>query len=277
MRYLIQSSATVGSVPRAPSVVAGPQHVVRPTPRTVSLSHVVLKRSVPSPFMYSLSIRSACLITRAVEDVDLRLQASEEREDGQREDGQREDGQREDKAPSQSAQAEGRGPMISIESVKYENGSFQVCGLMRHPASRNTVYETLVDYDALPRVFHNVDSCTARRGEDGKLVVSQMVGWKFLIFRGAFETVLEVVEDEAQRVLTFSLLRSAFMKEFVGDWEVADDPADGGSLVRHELRVMPTMRPPQRIGNLAAKIFETQVKCVLKDLADELSLRLPAE
>ena len=272
MRYLIQSSATVGSVPRAPSVVAGPQHVVRPTPRTVSLSHVVLKRSVPSPFMYSLSIRSACLITRAVEDVDLRLQASEEREDGQRE-----DGQREDKAPSQSAQAEGRGPMISIESVKYENGSFQVCGLMRHPASRNTVYETLVDYDALPRVFHNVDSCTARRGEDGKLVVSQMVGWKFLIFRGAFETVLEVVEDEAQRVLTFSLLRSAFMKEFVGDWEVADDPADGGSLVRHELRVMPTMRPPQRIGNLTAKIFETQVKCVLKDLADELSLRLPAE
>ena len=167
---------------------------------------------------------------------------------------------------------------ISIESVKYERGSFQVCGTMRHPASRKTVYETLVDYDALPRVFHNVDSCTARRAEDGKLVVSQMVGWKFLIFRGAFETELEVVEDEAQRVLTFSLLRSAFMKEFVGDWEVEDDVTEGvGSLVRHELSVMPMVRPPQRIGNLTAKIFETQVKCVLKDLADELSLRLMAE
>ena len=66
------------------------------------------------------------------------------------------------------------------------------------------------------------------------------------------------------------------MEEFVGDWEVADDVADGGSLVRHELRVMPTVRPPQRIGNLTAKIFETQVRSVLKDLAEELSLRLPA-
>jgi hypothetical protein len=218
-------------------------------------------------------MRPGCVKTRAVEDVDVRVQALED-------DGRSLSFESSPSSQSsqslQSARVGGRTPKISIESVKYENGSFEVCGLMRHPAPRQTVYETLVDYDALPRVFHNVDSCTARRGEDGKLVVSQMVGWKFLIFRGAFETELEVVEDEAQRVLTFSLLRSAFMEEFVGDWDVADDTADGGSLIRHELRVMPTVRPPQRIGNLTAKIFETQVRSVLKDLAEELSLRLPA-
>jgi len=99
-----------------------------------------------------------------------------------------------------------------------------------------------------------------------------MVGWKFLIFRGAFETELEVVEDPDKGVLTFSLLKSAFMKEFVGDWEVVDVEG-GGSFTRHELSVMPMVQPPQTIGNITAKIFETQVKCVLKDLADELNLR----
>ena len=122
------------------------------------------------------------------------------------------------------------------------------------------------------RIFHNVDSSSVRRCSSGKLVVSQMVGWKFLIFRGAFETELEVVEDPDKRVLTFSLLKSAFMKEFVGDWEVVDVEG-GGSFTRHELRVMPMVQPPQTIGNITAKIFETQVKCVLKDLADELNLR----
>jgi hypothetical protein len=154
---------------------------------------------------------------------------------------------------------------------------FHVCGTMRHPASRRLVYETLVDYDALPRVFHNVDSCEVRREEE-RLVVSQMVGWKFLIFRGAFETELEVVEDPEEHVLTFSLLRSAFMKEFVGDWKVKgvvtdDGRTEVGSLIRHELSVMPVVQPPQRIGNITAKIFETQVRCVLRDLAEELSLR----
>lgn len=221
-------------------------------------------------------MRPGRVIARAVEDVDVRVHSleSSDADDGSCQ--LLQSSVSSESAPSATTRAGSRAPKISIESVKYENGSFEVCGLMQHPASRQTVYETLVDYDALPQVFHNVDSCSARRDEDGKLVVSQMVGWKFLIFRGAFETELEVVEDEAQRVLTFSLLRSAFMEEFVGDWEVADDVAGGGSIVRHELRVMPTVRPPQRIGNLTAKIFETQVWSVLKDLADELSLRLPA-
>ena len=175
-------------------------------------------------------------------------------------------------SPESNPPSQGYQPEISIESVRYENGSFHVCGTMKHPAPRSVVYDTLVDYDALPRIFHNVDSCSVRRCHSGKLVVTQMVGWKFLIFRGAFETELEVVEDGEGRLLTFSLLKSAFMREFVGDWEVVDE-ADG-SFTRHELSVMPMVRPPQRIGNITAKIFETQVKCVLKDLADELSDRI---
>lgn len=37
---------------------------------------------------------------------------------------------------------------------------------------------------------------------------------------GTFVNELNVVEDAASRQLTFSLVESAFMKEFVGSWDV---------------------------------------------------------
>ena len=44
---------------------------------------------------------------------------------------------------------------------------------------------------------------------------------------GTFVTELNVHEDPSQRQLTFSLIQSAFMKEFVGSWHV-QPAADGG-------------------------------------------------
>ena len=59
-------------------------------------------------------------------------------------------------------------PRIAIESVTYEDGSFNVCGTMRHAAPRQVVYDTLVDYDALPRyvyVGRRADGPTGRRAD----------------------------------------------------------------------------------------------------------------
>ncbi len=44
---------------------------------------------------------------------------------------------------------------------------------------------------------------------------------------GTFVTELNVHEDASQRKLTFSLIQSAFMKEFVGSWHV-QPAAEGG-------------------------------------------------
>lgn len=48
---------------------------------------------------------------------------------------------------------------------------------------------------------------------------------------GTFANELNVVEDAARRQLTFSLVQSAFMKDFLGSWDVRPLP-DGGAEVR---------------------------------------------
>ena len=44
--------------------------------------------------------------------------------------------------------------------------------------------------------------------------------WEFLIFSGSFSAELTVKEERNQGRLTFSLIESSFMEEFVGRWKV---------------------------------------------------------
>jgi hypothetical protein len=48
---------------------------------------------------------------------------------------------------------------------------------------------------------------------------------------GTFANELNVVEEPVRRQLTFSLVQSAFMKEFLGSWDVRPLP-EGGAEVR---------------------------------------------
>lgn len=118
--------------------------------------------------------------------------------------------------------------------------------------------------------------------------------WQFLLFQGTFRrwvlalnscwtrnryckqpvffehvphlcSVFEVAEDPAARSLAFNA-NSAFMRHFVGQWEVLPQPG-GGAAVRHHLCVEPSMRPPQRVGDLSKQIFVGQVQSILEDLA----------
>jgi len=101
-----------------------------------------------------------------------------------------------------------------------------------------------------------------------------MVMWKFLIFRGSFVTELEVVEDAETYELSFKLLKSAFMRKFVGTWKVDKDEENiGNCAIRHTISVDPTVKPPQRIGDITKRIFETQVRGILDDLSNELAVK----
>eukprot|EP00889_Picochlorum_renovo_P000811 jgi/Picre1/27841/NNA_000805.t1 len=117
-----------------------------------------------------------------------------------------------------------------IDDVKYQDGMFSVSGRIYSEVPSYDIYSTLTDYDSLPRVFHNVDHCSVRISEDGRKFIHQMVLWNFLIFRGSFETALQVSEDSQNLKLSFSLLESAFMKQFIGTWSVEEDPGTGISM-----------------------------------------------
>ncbi|PSC75636.1 hypothetical protein C2E20_1411 [Micractinium conductrix] len=162
---------------------------------------------------------------------------------------------------------------VEIESLTYTDGCFTVQGCLLSRAAPETVYQVLTDYEALPRVFHNIDEAELRYcGETGQKQLAQTCKWAFLVFSGTFVTELNVFEDAAARQLTFSLIESAFMKEFVGSWEVR--PAVNGLCeVRHRLSVRPVVAPPQKIGDISAKIFKRQVAGLLDDLSRELDRR----
>lgn len=175
----------------------------------------------------------------------------------------------------------------------YADGSFTVQGCLLSRASPDTVYQVLTDYESLPRVFQNIESSSVRRCKQtgGKQLV-QTCKWAFLVFSGTFVTELNVREDATQRQLTFSLLESAFMREFVGSWDVrpapGSDPSEGGSSsssvsvssngsglteIRHRLSVRPTVAPPQAVGDISKRIFQRQVVGILSDLQAELEAR----
>ena len=131
----------------------------------------------------------------------------------------------------------------------------------------------LTDYSALPRVFHNVEECSIQWSDDGQKQLSQRCSWRFLVFRGSFVTDLAVSEGGEARTLEFSLVKSAFMRKFVGSWEIRPCSVTGGSEIWHSLAVQPSLAPPQKIGELTKKIFVSQVEGILKDLAVELHRR----
>ena len=99
-----------------------------------------------------------------------------------------------------------------------------------------------------------------------------------------------------RRQLTFSLLESAFMREFVGSWDIRPAPgsdhngssaagisSSGASIssngsglteVRHRLSVRPAVAPPQAVGDISKRIFQRQVVGILSDLQAELDARM---
>ena len=156
-----------------------------------------------------------------------------------------------------------------------QDGTFTVTGTINCQLPAEAIYQSLTDYERLSEVFRNVESCTVQRNhDDGSIRLLQMVMWKFLIFRGSFVTELEVVEDAGTYELSFRLLKSAFMRKFVGTWKVDEDEKNTGNCtIRHTISVDPTVKPPQRIGDITKHIFETQVRGILDDLSNELAVK----
>lgn len=150
-----------------------------------------------------------------------------------------------------------------------QDGIFRVSGLLRSELPNEVIYNVLTDYSSLPRVFHNVEKCSVSVTEDGRKFVTQMMLWNFLIFRGSFETELEVLENCDDFEISFSLVQSAFMNQFVGAWRI-DQDVNGISIIRHSISVAPSVKPPQKIGDLTKRIFEAQVQKILRDLSEEL-------
>ena len=88
-------------------------------------------------------------------------------------------------------------------------------------------------------------------------------------------TELDITEHPSECRLKFSLRKeSAFMRNFVGAWDVRDVTSrEGYCEIIHVLAVSPSVAPPQKLGDITSKIFAGQVHGILRDLEKELMRR----
>ncbi|KIZ07366.1 hypothetical protein MNEG_0592 [Monoraphidium neglectum] len=164
---------------------------------------------------------------------------------------------------------------LQVEFMGVLNGMQTVRGVIEVDAHPDLVYKILTDYDRCSEVFENI-SASSTIEEDGAKQVIQVHGaracsWRFLAFAGSFNVHLSVSEDAAARSLVFRLVRSSFMRDFEGRWQVSPcGGGGGGARVEHVLAVKPTMPIPAAISQYTQGIFTRQVSNILRDLEREI-------
>jgi hypothetical protein len=83
-----------------------------------------------------------------------------------------------------------------------------------------------------------------------------------------------VVHEQREDLrLSFKMMESSFMRDFEGRWSVRRLPSGAGSVVVHELAVMPFMELPGAVEGYMQSIFSSQVSAILRDLHAELGRR----
>ncbi|DBA90942.1 TPA: hypothetical protein ACH3X1_016152 [Trebouxia sp. C0004] len=142
-----------------------------------------------------------------------------------------------------------------VALLSHQNGVYTVGGSIQTPVSTSHVYDMLIDYPNLNRVFSSIDECHTL-SEPSALQLLQICRWEFLAFSGTFKTLLNVHEERDAGRVVFSLIKSSFMKDFEGQWQLTGTP-DGGCHVEHKLKVQPVLDAPA----LFSKSVQSSCSC----------------
>lgn len=164
---------------------------------------------------------------------------------------------------------------VEVEFVSLEKGFYTVKGTLKSAAPASDVYALLTEYESNTDIFKGVSEAKLLQTEPEKHLL-QVCQWRFLTFSGEFETVLSVDEVPCDMALTFKLVKSSFMSDFQGRWQVFPDP-EGGCTVIHVLSVKPALKIPSLITFYTKSIFERQVQQLMSDLDVELKRRQQQE
>ncbi|DBB11662.1 TPA: hypothetical protein ACH3X3_007042 [Trebouxia sp. C0006] len=122
-----------------------------------------------------------------------------------------------------------------VALLSHQNGVYTVGGSIQTPVSTSHVYDMLIDYPNLNRVFSSIDECHTL-SEQSALQLLQICRWEFLAFSGTFKTLLNVHEERDAGRVVFSLIKSSFMKDFEGQWQVTSN-----ANWLHALHIMPLL------------------------------------
>ena len=159
--------------------------------------------------------------------------------------------------------------------VRRSGKRFEAEALMQLPATLETVWGTITDYDALPGFMPGIRACRVlERHDQGRgverLVAEQLGEFRFMLFSQSMKVRLHIEHQhlrmaEAKAVeFELGLLRKRAIDVFEGRYELSAAPARRGAAPSVALRYTAVIElhlpPPPAVGNLA----------VQKNLADQL-------
>jgi len=166
--------------------------------------------------------------------------------------------------------------------VRRTGRRFDATATLDLAARAETVWETITDYDALPKFLPGIRACrvierTAAAGDVEHLVVEQLGEFRFLLFAQPM-TVLLNIEHQHLRVaeakavrFDLGLLKGRAIDVFEGRYELM--PASGrGSNARMQLRYTAViglrLPPPPSIGSMAVRQnLAAQLEAVAAEVA----------
>ena len=171
--------------------------------------------------------------------------------------------------------------------VQRSGKRFDAEALLDLPAPAQTVWDTITDYDALPRFMPGIRACRVLERHPGaggaeRLVVEQHGEFRFLLFAQAMRVRLHIAHEtlrvaEAKAVsFELGLLRRRAVDVFEGRYEILRPSGHimAGTAphtqLRYTARIELHLPPPPTIGSLAVR---QNLQAQLEALAREVRRR----
>ncbi len=157
--------------------------------------------------------------------------------------------------------------------------TFAAQALCHIDAAAAVVWETITDYEGLPRFMPGIRACrvierVVHCGADERLLLEQEGEFRFLLLRQALKVRL-AVEHQAGRIATaraidfdLGVLKGRAVQAFEGRYELQPGPGRGTVQLRYDSRIVSRLPPPPGIGAAAVRQnLEAQLAAVVAECA----------
>jgi hypothetical protein len=157
-------------------------------------------------------------------------------------------------------------PSVQVE-VRRKGRIFEAEAVLDLPADEAVVWQTITDYDALPRFMPGIRSCRvherrALASDHEQLVVEQTGEFRFLLFAQSMKVMLEI-ENRGRRVsharatrFDLGVFRGSAIDVFEGRYEIqppAARRARKGVRLSYTALIGLRLPPPPAIGSVAVR------------------------
>ncbi len=170
---------------------------------------------------------------------------------------------------------------VQVE-VRRQGRRFEAEAVLDLAADARTVWETITDYEALPRFMPGIRACrvvgreaAGRTGED--LVVEQEGEFRFLLFAQPMTVLLDIthrrqrVAEAKARSFDLGFLKRSAIDVFEGRYELAPATARAaapGVQLRYSAVIGLRLPPPPAVGSVAVRQnLATQLEAVAAEVA----------